>query len=346
MCRTHTEWNHRLECWISLKYPMKRELRAKLARLYFELSVLPGMDARLVDIAVNQAIALLEPKKKIDISDLQLPWRPIYAILEKELFPKQRKTGITNLATTLLSLVEYSQRFFPPHEIPAMLATFLPRLSPNLNSIVATQAFCTHFLPVSHPQYYLPAVFKLWEAFSSDIHDEQWLDFVERLAVLHMDPRTSHPDIVDELRQMVKDAGEFVGDDVKGPGAPPPPTRVEDLLEEHAYAHRKTGIPAYIFGMEEGIQTPGGSPAVPKWRGIRKDVGIFTEQQFAFIMTKCLRAMGAPQRSLSSLFGHIALTLPLSRIQAFPSAAAPRPARRAWLRPTLRHRTSKRRASR
>ncbi|KPV77183.1 uncharacterized protein RHOBADRAFT_25084 [Rhodotorula graminis WP1] len=287
------QWNHRLECWLSLKYPIKRELRAKLARLYFELSVLPGLDARLVDIAVNQAIVLLEPKKKIDISDLQLPWRPVYAILEKELFPKQRKTGITNLSTTLLSLVEYSQRFFPPHEIPAMLATFLPRLSPNLNSIVATQAFCTHFLPVSHPQYYLPAVFRLWEAFSSDIHDEQWLDFVERLAVLHMDPRTSHPDIVDELRQMVKDAGEFVGESGEDEDAAAA-TRVEDLLEEHAYSHRKAGVPAYIFGMEEGLTTPGGAPAVPKWRGIRKDVGIFTEQQFAFIMTKCLRAMGVP----------------------------------------------------
>lgn len=57
--------------------------------------VLPGMDARLVDIAANSCMALLESKKRIDISDLQLDWRPIYAILEKELFPKQRKTGLT-----------------------------------------------------------------------------------------------------------------------------------------------------------------------------------------------------------------------------------------------------------
>ncbi|GAA6008845.1 hypothetical protein JCM10207_001745 [Rhodosporidiobolus poonsookiae] len=281
------QWNHRLECWISLKYPMRRDLRARLARLYFDLAVLPGLDARLVDIAVNQAITLLEPKKRIDISDLQLPWRPLYAILEKELFPKQRKTGITNVATTLLSLVEYSQRFFPPHEIPAMLSTFLPRLSPTLNSIISTQAFCTHFLPLSHPQYYLPAIFKLWEAFQSDIYDEQWLDFVERLALKHVDPRESHPDIVDELRQMVKDSrggDEYVAEK----------TRVEDLLEEQHYKHRKDGIPGHVFGMQDGLTTPGGSPAMPKWRGIRKDVGIFTEQQFAFIMTKCLRAMGCP----------------------------------------------------
>lgn len=49
----------------------------------------------MVDIAANQTITLLEPKKRIDISDIQLPWRPIFAILEKELFPKQRKTGLT-----------------------------------------------------------------------------------------------------------------------------------------------------------------------------------------------------------------------------------------------------------
>ncbi|GAA5854935.1 hypothetical protein JCM8547_004128 [Rhodosporidiobolus lusitaniae] len=277
------QWNHRLECWTSLKYPMRRDLRARLARLYFEIAVLPGMDARLVDIAVNQAINLLEPKKRIDISDLQLPWRPLYDLLEKELFPKQRKTGLTNVATNLLSLVEYSQRFFPPHEIPAMLSTFLPRLSPTLNSLIATQAFCTHFLPTSHP-YYLPAIFKLWEAFQSDIYDEQWLDFVERICLKHLDPRESHPEIVEELRQIVKDKGEYVQEK----------TRVEDLFDQHQFERRKDGIPGHVFGMQDGLTTPGGSPAMPKWRGIRKDVGIFTEQQFAFIMTKCLRAMGVP----------------------------------------------------
>lgn len=31
-------WNHRLEMWLSLKYPMKRAMRAKLAKLYWELA--------------------------------------------------------------------------------------------------------------------------------------------------------------------------------------------------------------------------------------------------------------------------------------------------------------------
>lgn len=229
--------------------------------------MLSGMDARLVDVAANTAITLLEPKKRIDITDLQLPWRPLYAILDKELFPKQRKTGLTNVSSTLLSLTEFSQRFFPPHEIPAMLETFLPRLSATLNSILATQAFCTHFLPLSHPQYYLSTVFQLWGQFSSGIWDEQWLDMCERLAIKHMDPNQSDPDIVDELRQTSKDAGTYVEEKIQ----------LEDLL-----------------GLESDVQNAEMKSAQPaeEWKGIRKDVGIFTDTQFSFIMTKCLRTMG------------------------------------------------------
>lgn len=159
-----------------------------------------------------------------------------------------------------------------------MLQTFLPRLSSSLNSILATQAFCSHFLPLSHPQYYLPAVFKLWEAFNSGIWDEQWLDLVERLSIKHLDPGQSDPAIVDELREIAKRKGEWKAEEEK--------VRVEDMLEQN-----------------DGIKVDGG-----EWKGIRKDVGIFTEQQFGVIMTKCLRSMGTwinlhkTSKVLSSLF--------------------------------------------
>lgn len=146
-----------------------------------------------------------------------------------------------------------------------MLQTFLPRLSASLNSILATQAFCVHFLPMSHPQYYLPAVFKLWEAFNSGIWDEQWLDFMERLTIKHLDPSTSHPEIVEELRVLARQNGEPVDEG----------TKVEDLLD----------------GDEEDVTMSEGG-ATPGWKGIRKDVGIYTDAQWAFIMTKCLRTMG------------------------------------------------------
>lgn len=72
---------------------MKRPVRAKLAKLYFELAVLPGMDTRLVDVAATMCMTLIEHKKRIDISDLQLPWRPLHQMLDKELCESPRPGG-------------------------------------------------------------------------------------------------------------------------------------------------------------------------------------------------------------------------------------------------------------
>jgi proteasome activator subunit 4 len=74
---------------------MKRQIRAKLARFYYELTVMPGMDPRLVDLTANMTMTLIESKKRIDIRDLQLPWRPLYNLLDRELFRKQRESGMT-----------------------------------------------------------------------------------------------------------------------------------------------------------------------------------------------------------------------------------------------------------
>lgn len=204
------------------------------------------------------AITLLEPKKRIDIRDLQLPWRPLYNILERELFPKQRKTGLTTISASLLNLAEFCQRFFPPHEASAMLATFLPRLNGSkLGSILATQSFLVHFLPLSHPQDWLPIVFNLWSSFNSQIWNDQWLDLLARLSEKHMDPILSDPLASDELKRI----------NLKGSG------NVSN-------------------GMEVDLDISRPVSPMGDWQGIRKDVGIFTDVQWSQIMTKCLRAMG------------------------------------------------------
>jgi hypothetical protein len=64
---------------------MKREIRAKLALLYYQLATLPGMDSRTVELAASMTMLLIESKKRIDIDDLVLPWKPLYHLLEKEL---------------------------------------------------------------------------------------------------------------------------------------------------------------------------------------------------------------------------------------------------------------------
>lgn len=83
---------------------------------------------------------------------------------------------------------------------------------------------------------------------------------MERLAVKHLDPSVSDPAIVQELREMATERGEIVE---------PDGVRVEEMG-----------------------RTDGGHDSSEEWKGLRKDVGIFTDDQWGFIMTKCLRAMG------------------------------------------------------
>jgi len=63
----------------------------------------------------------------------------LYDALAKELYPKQRKTGLTSsLASSLMTVADAAQRFFPPHEGPNMLALFLPFLNgQKLETIVS-----------------------------------------------------------------------------------------------------------------------------------------------------------------------------------------------------------------
>ncbi|PWN54156.1 hypothetical protein IE53DRAFT_24314 [Violaceomyces palustris] len=282
------QWNHKLQCLLSLKYPIERRTRARLARLYYELAVLPGMDTRLIELAANMCMTLIESKKRITIKDLILPWRPLYNILEKELFPKQRRTGLTNISETLLDLAEFAQRFFPASEADEMLRTFLPKMDgSNLNSVIATQAFLVHFLPISHPQRWLPAMFRLWESFTSSLFDDQMLDLLARLAELHV----SDPSISSEAATF--EAGSETDPELR------PESKVTPSVVALGNSDERKGR---------------GGP------GLWKETGIFTDQQYAMIMTKCLRSAGLPVGA--SKAASAALMAQSSSVRTGPDAAA------------------------
>ena len=124
-------WQRELGRWLAMKYPMQRPTRVSLVELYYELAVSPGMDARLVENFASTVLQLVEKKSLIDRSDVLLPWRPIYDILSREIFPKGRKTGLTNVSGALLSLCEGCQRFFDPRESNEMLDQILGRMDGN-----------------------------------------------------------------------------------------------------------------------------------------------------------------------------------------------------------------------
>ena len=260
-----------LRSWLGLKFPMRRDIRARLVNLYYSLCVLPGMDVRLVEVCINITITLVSSKKRININDLVLPWKPLYDIIERELFPKQRKTGLTGILVSLLSLCEAVQRFFPPHEAPAMLATFLPRFNgTKLDSILACQSFMTHFLPLSHPQEWLPAVFTLWTSFNSTLYDDQWFAMMASLSELHLNPKISNPSNIARIKRLQE--------------AWPSVPAADELADTESSDPNANDAEA----------------SLSTWSGLRKDVGLFRTEEWNMMMTKCLGAFALPVGSVGS----------------------------------------------
>lgn len=117
--------------------------------------------------------------------------------------------------------------------------------------MLAAEYYMLTFLPLSHPQSYLPMLFRIWESVNSYLFDERMLHFMSRLAEMHVDPTVSDPHRI-----------EAVPDDAKSEGEERPNWSKPDL---------ETKWP---------------------WSGLYQDVGIFTEHDWNFIMSKCLASMG------------------------------------------------------
>lgn len=111
----------------------------------------------VLDDVGNQLTSLLGDRD-INVYDFRIPWQPLYKALHQELFPHpnhlQRHSA--NLAPMLLNVAESAQRFFHPGDVDEMLETILPTLESDMDSILATQAFLVHFLPITHCQKWLP----------------------------------------------------------------------------------------------------------------------------------------------------------------------------------------------
>lgn len=107
------------------------------------------------------------------------------------------------------------------------------------------------FLPQSHPQSYLPMLFRLWESVNSYMYDERMLQFLARITEIHLDTSISDPAKIKEIP-----------DDALSEGEARPNWPQDDI--------KRGGL----------------------WTGLIKDVGIFTEYDWHFIMCKCLASMG------------------------------------------------------
>ncbi|KAG8874746.1 hypothetical protein FRB97_005668 [Tulasnella sp. 331] len=194
------QWDAMLAYWLMLKHPIPKEKRIAIARVYFNICVVPGMPLHVVTAASDTLQVLIRSKKKLTVEDMRLPWKPIWDILSKDFFLSRRQFEITQTSY----LAEMSHRFFHPACGEEMLEVMLPSFNGmSLNSILATQYYLNTFLPLSHPTW-LPMMMRLWSSINSEMFDERHFALLAQLAEIHVIPRVSDPsrikDIPDDAR--------------------------------------------------------------------------------------------------------------------------------------------------
>ncbi|KAH7880399.1 uncharacterized protein C8R40DRAFT_1165366 [Lentinula edodes] len=256
------QWDSMLSYWSMLKYPIPKDRRIALAKIYFYVGITPGMPAQIIATCADGFKILTQSKKKISIEDLRLPWKPIYNILSQDLFLSRRQFEYTQLSWCMGYIAENSRRFFHPAAIDEMLSTFIPLINGSqLDTILSSQYYLLSFLPLSHPQSYLPMLLRIWESINSYKYDERMLHFLSKLAEMHVSPEVSDPrkihSIPDDERS--EDEGRLNGSN-------------DTNLKEDAY-----------------------------WPGLYRDVGIFSEHEWSLLMCKCLASMEIPLADTGSL---------------------------------------------
>ena len=80
--------------WSMLGYPIPKEKRKRLAILYFHICTTPGMPYHILAACTENFQTLLQSKKKLDINDMRLPWKPIFKIMNKNLWLTRRQFEI------------------------------------------------------------------------------------------------------------------------------------------------------------------------------------------------------------------------------------------------------------
>lgn len=82
-----------------LKYPIPKEKRIALTKLYYHICTTPGMPTYIVSSCSDNLQMLTRSKKKLSVEDLRLPWKPVYKILSKDLFLTRRQFEIRCVIT-------------------------------------------------------------------------------------------------------------------------------------------------------------------------------------------------------------------------------------------------------
>ncbi|KAH8600281.1 putative proteasome activator complex subunit 4 [Bisporella sp. PMI_857] len=190
-------WTRELRGWLSLKFEIPRALRVKLAKLYYMLSLAPGIDATASERFESMFRVLTKRRHYLKPGeDLILDWRPLWKeikqiVLPTEMPPYQssRKRSHKNIA----NMCSYAYTYFDPRERKAMLNEILPYFSTSeITGAFIVMGALNFLMPTRpspdepgqlQPEDYLPTFFHLWSLVNrSKAFDIVFFDFLSRIA--------------------------------------------------------------------------------------------------------------------------------------------------------------------
>ncbi|KAK3692978.1 hypothetical protein B0T22DRAFT_436195 [Podospora appendiculata] len=190
-------WTRELQGWLNLKFEMTRELRARLAQLYYHLALAPGLDSVAADRFSKMVITLTRKKHYLKPGeDLVLEWRPLWKEIKGLVLPSETASHQGSRRRTqkhLLKLCLHASSYFDPRERRAMLEEFLPYFSTSdmtnayivvgaINILIPTGP-APPTEPQSQPSDFVPTFFHLWSLMTrSKSFDICFIDVFSRMS--------------------------------------------------------------------------------------------------------------------------------------------------------------------
>ncbi|KAK4190875.1 proteasome activator BLM10 [Podospora australis] len=190
-------WTRELQGWLNLKFEMTRELRARLAHLYYHLSLAPGLDSNTADRFSRMVITLTRKRHYLKPGeDLTLDWRPLWKELKAMVLPGEAAAhqGSRRRAQKhLLKLCLHANSYFDPKDRGEMLEELLPYFSTSAMSQAYIVVAALNVLiptgpasptdPHSQTSDYVPTYFHLWSLMTrSKTFDVCFIDIFSRMS--------------------------------------------------------------------------------------------------------------------------------------------------------------------
>ncbi|XP_057375631.1 proteasome activator complex subunit 4-like [Daphnia carinata] len=158
-------WTGRLIRYINL-YGLKfsKEDHVKFVKLYYDLIVIPGLEASMISLFASTLSGLLKKQYLISPQELQLPWKPLYKVMKTILDSPYEDVGLyyipASMDSVLRTVVKLCRDYFPIEATEEMLEEWRPLLCPfDMTMPMGVSLFET-FLPTktepkNHEKSYL-----------------------------------------------------------------------------------------------------------------------------------------------------------------------------------------------